>query len=277
MSNEKGQALLLVLIALTVGALFITPFLGHVSTSLIGSRIDRELRIERYSAEAGIENAIWRLKHEVGFADTLTEANPSAEYSITVNNTTVPITATKILFAYNVEEPAVLERSYVDNSWDQSSFVAGETIIFTLTIYIYNEGPSAVHLEEVGDLLPPGFSYLTNTSSGLTTDDPVVSEVDGKQELVWAFTPPQPKMEALEMRTQSFQVTATPGGGTYYNHSWVVLGPESQGTISTGSPGSTEGTGAPRYDIEAGAGSVTIRASIEITETDFTILSWQIE
>ncbi len=68
MNGERGQVLPLVLIAVTIGALVITPFLGHADTSLIGSRMyGREIN-EQYSRDSGIEHAIWRLTDD-GLAD----------------------------------------------------------------------------------------------------------------------------------------------------------------------------------------------------------------
>ena len=61
MNSEKGEALPLALLALAVGMLIVTPFLGHVSTSLTGSRIYNQAISEQYSADAGVEYAIWQL------------------------------------------------------------------------------------------------------------------------------------------------------------------------------------------------------------------------
>lgn len=62
MNSEKGQTLPLALIALAVGSLVIAPFLGHASSSLIGSRVYEGVMTEQYSCDAGIEWALWKLK-----------------------------------------------------------------------------------------------------------------------------------------------------------------------------------------------------------------------
>lgn len=62
MNSQKGQALPLALLALAIGMLTIAPFLGHVSSSLIGSRIYEQAISEQYSADAGVEYAIWHLQ-----------------------------------------------------------------------------------------------------------------------------------------------------------------------------------------------------------------------
>lgn len=63
MNSEKGQVLPLALLALSMGSLVITPFIGYTSSNLIGSRIYGQSITEQYSADAGIEYAIWHLQN----------------------------------------------------------------------------------------------------------------------------------------------------------------------------------------------------------------------
>ncbi len=62
MNSQKGQALPLALVALAIGVLTIAPFLSHAGSSLIGSRIYQQSTSEQYSADAGVEYAIWHLQ-----------------------------------------------------------------------------------------------------------------------------------------------------------------------------------------------------------------------
>jgi cytoskeletal protein CcmA (bactofilin family) len=62
MNNQKGQALPLALVALAIGILVVAPFLSHAGSSLIGSRIYEQSIDEQYSADAGVEYAIWNLQ-----------------------------------------------------------------------------------------------------------------------------------------------------------------------------------------------------------------------
>ena len=59
--GEEGQALPIVLILLVVGGLIIAPTLNHVSTSLNAGRTVEENVKGIYAAEAGVENALWKL------------------------------------------------------------------------------------------------------------------------------------------------------------------------------------------------------------------------
>ena len=81
MNSEKGQALPLALLALAIGMLIVTPFLGHADSSLTGSRIYNQKISEQYSADAGVEYAIWLLMNS---QTTVPE--------FTLNNNTVKVT-----------------------------------------------------------------------------------------------------------------------------------------------------------------------------------------
>ncbi|MCK5433926.1 MAG: hypothetical protein KAI42_01385, partial [Dehalococcoidales bacterium] len=72
MNSEKGQTFPLALIALAVGSLVISPFLGHASSMLTGSRIYGQAISEQYSCDAGIEWGLWKLKPTVETGDPLT-------------------------------------------------------------------------------------------------------------------------------------------------------------------------------------------------------------
>jgi hypothetical protein len=64
MQGERGAALPLAIMALALGSLVVTPFLGHASSNLIGSGVYAQGLAERYAADAGIEYAIWGLMSE---------------------------------------------------------------------------------------------------------------------------------------------------------------------------------------------------------------------
>ena len=60
-TNETGAVLVMALVALVVGALLLTPMLGLMSTGLMGGQIYEEKMHELYAADAGVEDAIWKL------------------------------------------------------------------------------------------------------------------------------------------------------------------------------------------------------------------------
>jgi len=94
--NPHGQALVMVLLALTLGVLLVAGFLYYASTSQLATRAARDQTANRYSADAGVEHAIWRLTNQAGFTQTVTASSPVV-YNITINGQTVVITVTRIL------------------------------------------------------------------------------------------------------------------------------------------------------------------------------------
>jgi hypothetical protein len=61
-SNEKGYILITVLILLVVGGLILTPLLGLMSTGLLAGKVYEKKMDEYYAADAGVEDAIWRIQ-----------------------------------------------------------------------------------------------------------------------------------------------------------------------------------------------------------------------
>ena len=72
-TNEKGQAFIMVLILLLVGALLIVAVLSYAATTLKASQAFEKQVKEIYAADAGIEYGLWKLQQGVTTVDeTLT-------------------------------------------------------------------------------------------------------------------------------------------------------------------------------------------------------------
>ena len=95
-NTDSGQAIVMALLALTVAVLLVVGFIYFASTSQRATNAAREQTANRYSADAGVEDAIWRLTNEVGFTQTVTTSSPVV-YNITINGQTVVITVTRVL------------------------------------------------------------------------------------------------------------------------------------------------------------------------------------
>jgi len=128
-----------------------------------------------------------------------------------------------------------------------------ETAIYTITIN--NSGNAPVTLNTINDTLPPGFSYVTGSSSVLTTADPAVLG----QELTWngPFALPANGSGVL---TFSATASATPGdylnnaGATAGNIPVTPTGPTAKVTVSECVSGQD---GAPCSDGNACTGPDT--------------------
>ena len=96
-NSERGQSLPLAMLVLALGTLIISPFLGHASSSLIGSRIYAQAMTKQYSCGAGVEHAIWRLTNG-GLADQLLNIGDNATYQLdeTINGIAPSIAVTRL-------------------------------------------------------------------------------------------------------------------------------------------------------------------------------------
>jgi hypothetical protein len=92
-NRQKGAALILVLIALTTGSLLIIPTLNYVYTGLHQTRIREELLLEQYTADAGIELALWNLEN---FEITVPLDGQSELPPFTINDKTLDVTVENI-------------------------------------------------------------------------------------------------------------------------------------------------------------------------------------
>ena len=63
-TDEKGQAMILALILLVVGSLILTPLLGFMGTGLLAAQSIETKMDEFYAADAGMENALWKLEND---------------------------------------------------------------------------------------------------------------------------------------------------------------------------------------------------------------------
>ena len=110
MNSEKGQTFPLALVALAVGSLVISPFLGHASSMLNGSRIYGQAMTEQYSCDAGIEWALWRLMEDPLLTTGLDyDSTPLEPLPSEINSSSFPTTEIKFVVDSEVSETETLE------------------------------------------------------------------------------------------------------------------------------------------------------------------------
>ena len=90
--DEKGQALVMVLILLLVGGLITGPLLSYMGTGLNTGNVYERRTDELYAADAGVEDAVWKIQQgEVA----LCPGDPTYDYTISdVNGKSVDVTIT---------------------------------------------------------------------------------------------------------------------------------------------------------------------------------------
>ena len=122
-SDERGRALALALIALGVGMLLLPTFLAKISTNLFAARATEVGIIEYYSSDAAIEYTLWGIKCDTeNFLDGL-EVGETKYLSVPVGSEMVSVSLTPLSSgggSNEVDAMLVLDRSgsMDDDGWD---------------------------------------------------------------------------------------------------------------------------------------------------------------
>jgi len=154
MNSQKGQALPLALIALAIGILVVAPFLSHAGSSLIGSRIYEQSIDEQYSADAGVEYAIWQIQS--GEAE-VPEGEELELPQFALNNKTVNVTiANEGEWTYKITSTATS---------DDGSSTTIEAYV-SITVGFFDGDIGLGNNEEIiGDVLADGNITLGNNAT----------------------------------------------------------------------------------------------------------------
>jgi hypothetical protein len=119
--DEKGAALVLALILLLVGGLISAALLSHMGAGLLAGEVYGRRTVELYAADAGVEDAVWKIQHKVPEVENLTQCSDNWTYYITnanggvaeVNDKHVEVTITVMTIVddlpldYRIESRAV--------------------------------------------------------------------------------------------------------------------------------------------------------------------------
>ena len=99
--DEKGQALVMVLILLLIGGLITGPLLSYMGTGLNTGEVYERRTVELYAADAGVEDAVWKIQNKDGYLPC-SPSSPPRNYTITdVNGKSVAVNITS---EYSVDE-----------------------------------------------------------------------------------------------------------------------------------------------------------------------------
>ena len=80
--DEKGTALVLALILLLVGGLITAGLLSHMGVGLLAGEIYERRTDELYAADAGVEDAIWKIQNQDGYLPC-NPGSPPSNYTVT--------------------------------------------------------------------------------------------------------------------------------------------------------------------------------------------------
>ena len=176
-SSESGVTLILVLMLVAGVGLLVIPVVYVTATGLRGTNASEQRFNERYAVDAGVEDALWRIKYDLGFPDTLS-ATGSTSYTLAEpfngHKPDITIRVAKPPAPSGVLDPrpyggsqAFWGYSTVDVfpslSSDPTNLVnPGSTDKqFLYTLVIENFGGNGIDIDPAGfgDCLPPGFEF----------------------------------------------------------------------------------------------------------------------
>lgn len=221
-SSQRGAVAITILLVMVVMAVPISYSSSKLAGQFSrGSTVYQNVMESEYSANAGIEYAIWEIIHVPWFAPGLTQENPTANLSITTNGQPVSITVTKIFGA-----GGGLEGQGIVPTKTVSPTTAPENTLttFTYTVKLKNEGTDTVILKEITDYLPSRFEYVSGSTTGVTTSNPSINANAGAtmcgdkpDRLRWDVESLGIEIASGAEVTHTFQATGTLPAGIYFN------------------------------------------------------------
>ncbi len=226
--GESGQVLPVVLIMMALGGLLIVPSLDYVSTSLNAGEIVEEKVEGLYAAEAGVEDALWKLK----YGEELTFPY---SYQLTgINGMSVSVVID--------ETTTVVGREIGSTGGDADYLDVTRTVTYDAGIYYYtmqlaNVGNGNIKIELILIDFPPGIGYVEGSTGGdLTTtgEDPsVVGDPTTGITLVWEWVPPTsiPTIPEGEMAEHTFRLSGPEGIEGAEGHGCVRATRQDVGTV----------------------------------------------
>ncbi len=264
--GEKGVTLPIVLVMLALGGLLIVPTLNYAATSLKAGEIVEENVEGLYAADAGVEDAFWKLLNDkpVSF--------PYSYQLTDVNGLTVDVVINEITTLFGEE----LEPMGEHTDW----MIITKTITYNAGIYDYtlsitNNGSGNMKVEKILLDFPAGLEYEGPTTGGITTAGP--SPINGDAyvgiTLTWNIPNPYPTINTGQTKNHNFRLSGPPDVEGIEGHGYVQATREDVGTV-------WDGDYHP-YTITAEAKDATstvvssIRAGVW-QSTDIYISFWQV-
>lgn len=222
--GETGLVLPIVLVMLALGSLLIVPSLNYVSTSLkTGEMVEKNVK-GLYAADAGIEDALWKL---------LNDDVPALPYQVSVNGMTVDVVIDLVDSLFDEKTGPVGDHS----DW----LLMTKTVNYDAGIYYYtlsmtNNGDGNMMVEMILIDFPSSLEYVANSTGGdITTDNP---EVSGSPTtgitLVWDIPVPHPVIGEGGTGHHTFQLSGPPGIVGVKGHGFVQTTRKDVGTVWDG-------------------------------------------
>jgi hypothetical protein len=210
--QEKGQALVAVLIFLLIGSLTLPPALAHISTALKTGQVYDNKAYEMYAADSGIEDAMWQVKYDMlGYTlhdpdydtydystDWSYEIEPlnGVTASVGINNVWIPSNESPpdAVTARDMIERVISE--YAETNENNKIIIYGtatdeDECRIKMDFYPAVGDEESLAIASVGIWLPLGFHYDGSCNleeEPYNFDPPTVSAHNGGESVVWEFS-----------------------------------------------------------------------------------------
>ncbi len=247
MKNEKGQALVLVLLLLLIGTLIVTPTLNLMGTGVKSGQVYEQKDDEIYAADSGVEDALWHIRNDV-IGDVLGTGYNEYDYStaypylykllvngknvtVTIQNVWIPIPTVPTGGNIPAVPNAQTAKQIID---DEKLIIVGypgssaSTYVIKI-VYAWATGQKdALKVKTIGIWLSPGYGYVTGTCSlaGKYSSE-TVSTYKGGSAVVWNFNNvalssfPNKVSDSPLVETFTFQYTGPAGQVPELVSSWI--------------------------------------------------------
>ncbi|MFC1860398.1 hypothetical protein ACFLYC_02360 [Chloroflexota bacterium] len=279
--NQTGQALILVLVVLAIGAMLVVPSLRLTSTAFMGTPIVEGQTKGLYAADAATEYILWKLAYD-NLGQDFSEDGQSAYFAFNVCD--IPVSATVIMRAMegqggvtlateDVIQPTKIVEVEGHPEWNTpdggvevaNGYPGPYTYIITLEQL---SSDNSKGLDSIYEIVPKGLTYIPGTSQirvdgGVWTDDigePSVYITGGQSRLRWPpapgfFTSPMRDFDVRQVKEIKFQATGSlQNDRLFYN--WVLLNVEDIDTLS-----------GPVAPIKLGSGATKVGGMLNVTKT----------
>ncbi len=225
-SDEAGFALIIVLVLLLLGSLTIVPVLAHLNNALKSGKIYEEKTDELYAADAGIEDAIWRIKYDfMGLDYDEYDYETAYPYETdTINGMVADVTIQNIWVPTASAPNATLARMIAESDKLVVVGTSGGSpgLPYSVKIDFTPAEGDNLTVKSLGVWLPQGFTYVEKSCSlhpgeleppaEHHPDSENVSDSNGGQVVVWEYDEPYPLFTAFpgvdpEATTMSLEFT----------------------------------------------------------------------
>ena len=209
--TQAGFALIWVLVLLLVAGLVLPPLLILMTTGIRSAHFHEDVMLAFYAADAGVEDGAYKVQYNDPNLPQDTGESLSYTLDEDINDYQVDVTIENlwILAGLETDEHGTTPHEELVTvgqitELDEEEGTGTYWIEMTYDASLSGE----LKLDRVGAWLPPGFSYVQDSSGGITShedvpDNPTESDFHGGAALVWDFD-----------SNIKFEELPPPGGGT---------------------------------------------------------------